>query len=311
VTHDRKLINSMKYKMTKEILKKIIFLPYYFLSQIFFLLEKIYNFILPKSFSGLTRQFFISKLSSDYKTVNYESDSGTVSFKLYTPNATCSMRFHTFATKEPETLDWIDEFGKDGIFFDIGANIGIYSLYFAKKYNANVFSFEPSVFNLKQLAKNISINSLNELISIIPNPLSNKTHFADFVNTSDDEGGALSAFGVNYGFDGLPIKANIKYSTLGFTLDKLLDIGVIKNYPSLIKIDVDGIEHLILKGATEILKSRKCKSVLIEVNSSFSEQYKAVHKIMNECGFSLRSSDVSPIASNQFANTHNQIWVKS
>ena len=46
-----------------------------------------------------------------------------------------------------------------GWFFDIGANIGIYSLYYAKCHRGNVYSFEPSVFNLRQLAKNVSSNN--------------------------------------------------------------------------------------------------------------------------------------------------------
>ena len=68
-------------------------------------------------------------------------------------------------------LEWIEQYGGNGAFYDIGANIGIYSLYYAKKFqNGNVYSFEPSVFNLRQLAKNISANALSDKITIINNP---------------------------------------------------------------------------------------------------------------------------------------------
>ena len=35
--------------------------------------------------------------------------------------------------KEPETINWINKFKKNSIFFDVGANIGIYTLYSAVK----------------------------------------------------------------------------------------------------------------------------------------------------------------------------------
>ena len=71
-------------------------------------------------------------------------------------------------------LEWIDEYG-GGVFFDIGANIGIISLYYAKMKEGSVFSFEPSVFNLRQLAKNISINKMSKRITILTNPLADTT----------------------------------------------------------------------------------------------------------------------------------------
>ena len=146
-------------------------------------------------------------------------------------------------------LEWIEEYG-GGVFFDVGANIGIYSLFYARAKEGNVYSFEPSVFNLRQLAKNISINKLSERITIVSNPLSESTGAAKFINGSADEGGALSAFGVKYGHDGKPIISDINYSVLGFSLDDLFEKKVLTEKPSLIKIDVDGIEHLILKGAS-------------------------------------------------------------
>ena len=47
-------------------------------------------------------------------------------------------RARTYLTKEPETINWIDGFKKNEVFFDVGANIGLYSIYAAKK-NCKVF----------------------------------------------------------------------------------------------------------------------------------------------------------------------------
>jgi hypothetical protein len=63
------------------------------------------------------------------------------------PNYLTSWRYKTFATKEPETLKWIDEMEANSVFWDIGANVGLYSIYAAMNKNSKFISFEPSVFN--------------------------------------------------------------------------------------------------------------------------------------------------------------------
>jgi hypothetical protein len=65
--------------------------------------------------------------------------------KILTPNSLCEWRAKTFSTKEPETLEWIDSIQKDSILWDVRANIGLYSIYAAKRQNCSVWAFEPSV----------------------------------------------------------------------------------------------------------------------------------------------------------------------
>ena len=59
-------------------------------------------------------------------------------------------------------------------YFGIFANIGLYSCYAAKKNKCNVYAFEPSVFNIELLARNIYINNLSDKIRIISLPLTEK-----------------------------------------------------------------------------------------------------------------------------------------
>ena len=87
------------------------------------------------------------------------------------PNALNRYRADTFSTKEPETLEWIDSIPNGSVVWDIGANIGLYSCYAAKQRGCRVFAFEPSVFNLELLARNIFLNELTEQITIVPLPL--------------------------------------------------------------------------------------------------------------------------------------------
>ena len=121
------------------------------------------------------------KKNQQYLSVNHiSSKNKSVFLDLGTPNEICKYRALTFSSKESETLEWIDQFGGEGAFFDVGSNIGIFSLYFAKCYNNNVYAFEPSVFNLIQLANNININKLSERIEILPFALNHKNESANF-----------------------------------------------------------------------------------------------------------------------------------
>ena len=288
--------------MVKKQIKMIIRLP---LLGILLIYEAYANFInlLSPKLRGFGRQPLIDAIDRDKKLVEH----GGVTFWLHTPNFLCNYRHSTFSTKEPEILQWMDEYG-GGVLYDIGANIGIYSLYYAQTNKGSVYSFEPSVFNLRQLVKNVSVNKLSNRVTIVPTPLSSETGISKFVNGSEDEGGALSAFGVDYGFDGKPLTGAIDSRVIGFTLDFLIKNRILPEKPSLIKIDVDGIEHLILGGAIETLQSRTLKSIYVEVNDDFEDQNQEVAMILENAGFTLKEKRQAPMFAS--TNVFNQIWVR-
>ena len=122
-------------------------------------------------------------------TLTQEVFHNNIKMIFSVPNYLNRGRVFTFSTKEPETLDWIDSFSEGITFWDIGANIGLYSIYAASKKNCQVFSFEPSVFNLELLARNINLNKLQEKITIIPLPLCNKMGPNNMLFTTTDWGG--------------------------------------------------------------------------------------------------------------------------
>ena len=297
-------------KLIKKILKGLIHLPALLLTSALFSYEKLFLKLYPK-LAGSLRQPMIDTLDNDLNEVIHNGPKQVTRFWIYTPNRICAFRHSTFSSKEPEMLEWIEEFG-GGTFYDIGANIGIYSIYYAKNKPGNVYSFEPSVFNLRQLAKNLSVNNLSDAVTIVSNPLSATTGVANFTNGNTDEGGALSAFGVNYGHDGKPIQSVVNYGLIGFALDDLLKNKIIPDKPELIKIDVDGIEHLILSGATKTLAADSLRSIFIEVNEDFAEQSEQVKVLLEGAGFSLREQRQSELieSSQQFGQTYNQIWVR-
>ena len=293
-----------KNKNMRQIIKKLLLFPLEILN----LIASIYSYFIGIINIHLKHSWIENQIKKNNKRTQNVTHKinldHKVTFDFFIPNWVCKYRADTFSSKEPETLKWIDDNGDDGVFFDIGANVGIYSIYFAKTKKNNVYAFEPSFFNLSLLAKNIHKNKVHEKIHIITNPLTNYKKFADFNLTNIDEGGALSAFGVNFNQDGKELEKLLSYKTLGLPLDFLLTEKILPEVPKMIKIDVDGIEHLILLGARKTLKDSKCKTVLIEINEKFEEQASESRKILTECGFFLKDKY------HAVDETFNQIWFK-
>lgn len=231
-----------------------------------------------------------------------------LTLRFAAPNSLCDWRAKTFSTKEPETLEWIDLLPEGSVLWDIGANIGLYSVYAAKKRNCRVWAFEPSVFNLELLARNIFINDLVEKICIVPLPLSEDLGRSQMHMTTTEWGGALSTFGQNFGWDGKIIPQIFKFQTQGLSMEDAVNRLQIPQ-PDFIKMDVDGLEHLILKGGANVI--RKTKGILIEINDDFHEQSEQCELLLRNAGLVLkekRHSEIIGKSTMGFQHCYNQIW---
>ena len=249
--------------------------------------------------------------AESYRSLKINEDE--VSF--FAPNKITNWRLNTIFSKEPETLEWIDGFKDEGfIFWDIGANIGLYSIYNSLKYKkSTTISFEPSSSNLRILTRNISINNLENRIKVIPIPLSNKENtFQNMNEGAFIEGGALNTFGEKFNFEGKKFEPEMKYSVIGTTINYLVESKILQ-VPDYIKIDVDGIEHLILEGGDKVLDNTKIKSLSIEINENFSDQYTKVLKSMNEYGFKMtqKTNSIENVTNDtDFEKTFNYIFIR-
>lgn len=235
---------------------------------------------------------------------------------FFVPNQLTNWRVDTFFSKEPETLEWIDSFEeKDNlIFWDIGANIGLYSIYNTlKNKNSTTFAFEPSSANLRILTRNISINNLEKKIKVIPIPLTNKKNAFQEMKESDfSEGSALNSFGEKYDFEGEKFNPKIKYSLFGTTINYFLESSILE-IPDYIKIDVDGIEHLILEGGNNFLNNKKIKSLSVEINENFSEHCKKVLDLMKEYNFKIlhkKHNEKNFSSESKFSKTFNYVFIR-
>ncbi len=259
------------------------------------MLIRIYNFLLNK----IIKFIFDNKLFIfDEKKIKHKN----IDLKFKIVNYITFYRAKTFSSKEPETLNWIDSFEDGSIFYDIGANVGLYSIYAAKSKNCNVYCFEPSVFNLELLVNNTQLNDVSDNTNIIPIALNNKNSIQRFNLSNLDNAAALSNFGNSFDQYGNEMMIKGFYNTVGMRLDDFINIYKIKK-PDHIKIDVDGIEHLILQGMGDILVDTK--SILIELTSSFKDQYETSQHF-------LKSKNFIPDKNSNFSfNTSNQIWIKN
>ena len=253
---------------------------------------------------------------SEYEYRYIEQSVDVRTWKVTSPNKLTDWRVKTFFSKEPETLEWIDSFNdkENSIFWDIGANIGLYSIYNTiKNTNSQTIAFEPSTSNLRILSRNISINNFEKKIKILPIPLTNKENSFLIMNEHDFvEGGALNSFGEKYNFEGKIFESKMRYQIFGTTINYLLDNKILE-VPDYIKIDVDGIEHLILQGGDKYLKDKKIKSLSIEINENFKEQYDEVLKIMNENNFKIlhkKNSIQTDEKDNKHLNIFNYVFVR-
>ena len=278
-----------------------------FIYYILFSLDKIIG-LFGKKFEFLLylKEYIESK---SYKKITIQNTK----IKFFVPNRAVNLRVKRFYSKEPGTLEWIDNFNNDNIiFWDIGSNIGLFSIYASIKHKKiKVYSFEPSTSNLRVLSRNISINNLQEKIIINQFPLTLKHNTYQILKeTRFQEGCASNSFGEDFGFDGNKIYEKNSYKVFGNNINNLIENKILE-IPDYIKIDVDGIEHLILEGADKYLNSDKIKSISVELNEDFIDQKTRVKKILLDNNFLFVSKNKGEDNPNsKILSTYNYIFQK-
>jgi FkbM family methyltransferase len=148
------------------------------------------------------------------------------------------------------------------VFYDVGSNVGFYSLYAAKLcLTCLIYSFEPESQNHARFCKNIVSNGITNIIPC-NFPLSDRETFDSFYVGEMQSGSSIHSFGEQTAFQNALV---LKQGVISITLDALvLKYKVAQR--ALIKIDVDGIEDKILNGAELSLKLGKIRTILVELN---------------------------------------------
>ena len=171
-------------------------------------------------------------------------------------------------SKEPELIKWIQKYSDSTqVFYDIGANIGAYSLVAAKNFcsDSKIYAFEPSFKNFPKLCENIMINGSADSIVPLQVALSDKTSIQTLNYNSLDPGGAIHSLNNPIDDSGKAFSPVFKQPVLTYSLDHLVSEFDLPA-PDLIKIDIDGLEYLVLKGAEHTLRHSGPNSIFIELN---------------------------------------------
>lgn len=220
----------------------------------------------------------IGEITVDGKPIRMV-DSGKIPLK----------RLHSIFAKEPTTIPWIETFTADDVVVDIGANIGIYTIYAAVMTGCRVFAFEPEALNFAELCKNVFVNGLND--RVVP-------FCAAMSDTSKPGILHLGAFGYSYShhdfdeptwtgnkdFGGGVVTssdARLRQGSLSTSLDAVVASGVVPQ-PNHIKIDVDGLEHRVFDGMRETLRSHELRTVLIEIDFANPQADRIIETMLSD-----------------------------
>ena len=182
-------------------------------------------------------------------------------------------RVDHFFDAEPETLDWLTRLTPNDVFYDVGANVGMYSIVAAKVHGARVFSFEPEGQNFATLNKNIVSNRCGDAITAYCIAILDRLK-VDVLNLGQfTVGSALHAFGEPLRDSQYKesdqttlerFEPHHRQGSIAFPIDGLIARGLPP--PTFIKIDVDGFEDKVIGGAANLLAKAERMNVLVEVN---------------------------------------------
>lgn len=209
--------------------------------------------------------------------------SRPVPFLLNTESEISKFRAETFWTKEPETIQWIDDnlassFSCD-TFIDVGANIGIYSLYAAaSNQEVSIVAVEPIIFNFQQLEGNIDLNNFQGQITAMNIALSDNSGVgamdirdrrvgssgAQLIKESDSLSDGIQFLSGDQLLSGMSMRAGITYERV------------------MIKIDTDGNEFDVLNGFKVSFSERRIHTVLCETHPSNVAE---IDLLMSNLGF--------------------------
>ena len=182
---------------------------------------------------------------------------GTVRMKVYTGETIGRHMyyFHNFEQAQSESLLSLIE--EQTVFFDIGANMGLYSFLAAEK-GARVYSFEPSPSIVEWFEDNLELNSsLADRITLVQEAVSDHNGTLNFYPNREGN------FGVGKIFSD---EADKKQESDAVQITARTLDDCVKQYgvPDVIKMDVEGAEFLILKDLPEVFKREDSPTLFVE-----------------------------------------------
>jgi FkbM family methyltransferase len=193
--------------------------------------------------------------------------------------------------KEPGTISWLNGFAPGSVLWDIGANIGVYSLYAAIVRGCQVLAFEPAAANYFGLNTNIVLNGVDAKVRALCLALDRENRLGAMQMRDQVIGTALHTFGDARDYKGEAFTPAWQQGALALSIDTL--VGQFHApFPNHIKIDVDGLETAVVEGAANTLLDPRLQSILVEVDLNDSTEVAAISSILERSGL-VRDEDVA------------------
>lgn len=233
---------------------------------------------------------------------------GHTGFCMACPNAMALWRARSVLDKEPETIRWLNGFAPCDTLLDVGANIGVFTLYAAMRQHC-VMAIEPEASNFALLNRNIYLNKFDRCITAYNLALA-ESQMASILYLSEfGAARALHTVGRLENYRHEKMTPAFQQGVWQLTLDEFL-AKANGFFPNHIKIDVDGAEARIVGGAMKTLRDHRLKSVLIELNEALAVDLSLVDTFE---GAGLRQVDRehAPIFDRgEFSTSYNYIFAR-
>lgn len=228
--------------------------------------------------------------------------------KFYAPTPLLQDRAATVLGKEPDMIRWLDSCGPDTVLWDIGANVGVFSLYAAVVRRVQVLAFEPSAANFHVLTRNVSLNQLNDRVTAYCVALSGTTELGVLNVGSTDMGAAMSQFGKagemsRYWMGG----DSAAHGMVGITVDEFIE-RFQPAFPTHLKMDVDGLEWPILQGAVKTLRDPRLRAAMVELSLTNQAERDQAMKLLADAG--LRFVTHGEVQGTETEKAANHLFVR-
>jgi len=161
---------------------------------------------------------------------------------------------------EPQKTECLVRILKPGqVVFDVGANIGYYTLLASRLtgQTGKVLAFEPSPRNVSYLYRHLALNRIRNA-AVLPAACSDHTGLSSFSEGADCATGRLWERDARSAESGLAVIATVSID------DVVRESGLV---PDVIKIDVEGAEEHVLRGAYQSI-SRALPVLLVAMHSA-------------------------------------------
>lgn len=173
------------------------------------------------------------------------------------------------------------------VLVDVGANVGMYSIWAATTRGVRVFAFEPEAQNYAVLNRNIALNCRGAKVTAYCVALSDTAGYSELHLSSLQIGGSCHSLGDRVDFRHEPMKPAFSQGCVAGRLDDLVAAGVVP-VPDHLKIDVDGFEPKVIEGAARTLREPRVKSLLIEINPALADHRDMIAEL-TRLGFAKRA----------------------